>query len=119
MPMYKNSALTVTYEPIANTSHVSGDRKFGHSPRWLGYGRTKKKYQERPTWMIGYSPAVRIAITVMPSADRPIAARRGDRVKYRIADTSVPEWLTPMKNTNVVISDPHMTGELRPVTPRP
>ena len=48
-----------------------------------------------------------------------MAARSGERVKKRIAETSVPEWLTPMKKTNVVISEPHMTGELRPVMPMP
>ena len=57
--------------------------------------------------------------TVMASAERPMAARSGERVKKRMAETSVPEWLTPMKKTNVVMSAPHITGSFSPVMPRP
>ena len=31
----------------------------------------------------------------------------------------MPEWLTPMKKTNVVMMLPHMTAEFKPVTPSP
>ncbi len=36
IPITKNVALTIRYVLMANTSHTSGDRKFGHSSRWFG-----------------------------------------------------------------------------------
>jgi hypothetical protein len=37
-PVYQNSNDTKRYVLTANTSHSSGERKFGHSPIWLGSG---------------------------------------------------------------------------------
>ena len=36
--MIKNTVDTVKYVPIANSSQISGDLKFGQRPRSLGYG---------------------------------------------------------------------------------
>ena len=35
-PTYQNSADTVRYVEMANTSHTSGERNCGHTPRVLG-----------------------------------------------------------------------------------
>ena len=40
-PMIKNTVETVKYVPIANSSQMSGDLKFGHRPRSLGYGSSQ------------------------------------------------------------------------------
>jgi hypothetical protein len=40
-PKYKNNVLTVRYVEMAKTSQMRGDRKFTHSPRWFGYGKSQ------------------------------------------------------------------------------
>ena len=39
--MMRKTVETVKYVPIANSSHMSGDLKFGHRPRSLGYGTSQ------------------------------------------------------------------------------
>ena len=54
----------------ANTSHSSGERKLGHSWRWLGYGNSQYGNHGRPRWRIGNRPAVMTPNTVIASATR-------------------------------------------------
>ena len=53
--------------------------------------------------MIGNSPAVITANTVIASAKREIAGRQRARNSSRMAEISVPEWAIPTQNTNVVM----------------
>ncbi len=69
-PRKKNTADTVKYVVTANTSHTSGDLKFGHRKREFGYGISQYACQTRPTWMSGKRPAVMTANTVIASAVR-------------------------------------------------
>jgi hypothetical protein len=55
---------------MANTSQTSGDLKFGQMSRQFGYGISQKNFHGRPMWMIGNSPAVMTANTVMASDTR-------------------------------------------------
>ena len=68
--MNRNVVEIVRYVEIANTSHTSGDLKFGQSRRQFGYGISQKNFHGRPMWMIGKSPAVMTANTVIASAAR-------------------------------------------------
>ena len=54
-------------------------------------------------WMIGNSPAVMTANTVIASVDRYTAVRQGERKRNRIAEISVPAWPIPTQNTKVVM----------------
>ena len=40
-PMYQNTIETVAYVETANTSQISGLRKFGHSAIVFGYGNSQ------------------------------------------------------------------------------
>ena len=62
-PMKRNVVEIVRYVEMANTSHTSGDLKFGHSRRQFGYGISQKNFHGRPMWMIGKRPAVITANT--------------------------------------------------------
>ena len=55
---------------IAKTSQTSGDLKFDQMSRQFGYGISQKNFHGRPMWMIGKSPAVMTAKTVIASAAR-------------------------------------------------
>ncbi len=87
------------YVLTANTSHMSGDLKFTQRSRWFGYGRSQKKYQARPRWISGKSPAVITANTVMASAERLNALRNFARNRKRTAEMSVPECAIPTQKT--------------------
>jgi hypothetical protein len=55
---------------MAKTSQTSGLLKFGQISRQFGYGTSQKNFHGRPIWMIGKSPAVMTAKTVIASAHR-------------------------------------------------
>src|SRR5262245_14045704 len=99
----KNTVLIDRYVETANTSHISGDLKCGHRPRWFGYGMRKYTNQRRPTWMSGNRPAVMTAKIVMASADRKIDVRQRARNRYRIAEMSVPACPIPIQKTKSVM----------------
>jgi hypothetical protein len=69
-PTMKKTVLTERYVEIANTSQTSGERKFGQSSRWFGYGSRKYANHMRPAWISGNRPAVMTAKIVMASAAR-------------------------------------------------
>src|SRR6476619_805600 len=56
-PTYQNSSETVAYVDTANTSQMSGLRKFGHSVIEFGYGISQYASHGRPVWKIGNMPA--------------------------------------------------------------
>src|SRR5215467_1260565 len=102
-PTMKNTALIVRYVDTAKTSHISGERKFGHSERWFAYGKRKYTNHKRPTWMRGKSPAVMTAKIVIASEARKIDVRQRARKRYRIAEMSVPACPIPIQNTKLVM----------------
>ena len=95
--------LTVSNLLMANTSQMSGDRKFTHSSRWFGYGKS----QYRRYWVTqvndGKSPAVITANTVIASEARATAVRQRARNSRSTAEISVPEWAIPTQNTKFVM----------------
>ena len=70
-------------------------------------------------WISGNIAAISTANTVIASAPRFTALRHFARNRKRIAEISVPACAMPTQNTKVVMYTPHMTGCVRPVTPRP
>ncbi len=103
----------------AKTSQSRGDRKFVQSARWLGYGKSQKASQGRPTWMRGKIPAHMTAKIVMASAKRAMALRQRLRKRKRIAEMSVPAWPIPTQKTKLMMSKAQKTGLLFPHTPMP
>jgi hypothetical protein len=71
-PTMKKTTLIDRYVYVltANTSHMSGDLKFGQRCRWLAYGKRKYINHVRPRCRIGKRPAVMTAKTVIASAAR-------------------------------------------------
>jgi hypothetical protein len=59
--------------------------------------------------MMGMIPPKRRETKVSSSADRVIGLRHSCFEMRRMADTSVPEWLMPIKNTKVEMYNPHET----------
>ena len=53
--------------------------------------------------MIGNSPAVITAKTVIASAARATAVRQRARNRNRTAEINVPEWAIPTQNTKLVM----------------
>src|SRR5215210_3858882 len=103
-PTYQNSTETVKYVETANTSHSSGERKFGQMPFAFGIGARNHAIQTRPTWMPGKIPAQTTANSVIASAARLIEVRHFCRVRKRIAEIRVPAWPMPIQKTKLVIS---------------
>src|SRR5580698_4452630 len=104
---------------MAKKSHASGERKFGHRPRWLGYGIIQKSSQGLPTWKTGTAAPMRMEKTVMASAQRVTGRRQVALQSRRMAEISVPAWLMPIQNTKLVMSKAQKTGEFRPQMPMP
>ena|SRR3990172_4764194 len=95
---------------MAKMSHTSGDLKFAHRPRTLGYGATQYANHARPRCSTGNRPAVMTANTVMASDARYTALRQPERNRNRIALIRVPLCAMPTQNTNVVMYVPQNTG---------
>src|SRR5215207_4820922 len=66
-PMKRNVVEIVRYVEIAKTSHTRGLLNCGQMRRQFGYGISQKNFHGRPMWMIGKSPAVMTAKTVIAS----------------------------------------------------
>src|SRR5229473_5275576 len=75
-PVNQKRIETVKYVEIANTSQMSGLRKFCHMFRSvLGTGNNQYARHGRPVWNSGKMPAHMTANSVMASADRLIEVR--------------------------------------------
>ena len=85
-PTMKNTVEIVRYVEIANTSHTSGDLKFGQRSRWLLYGSRKYANHMRPAWMSGNRPA-----DMSDGSQRGAVAMDGERLRG---------WLYPAPDTN-------------------
>ncbi len=119
--MNQNSADTVRYVDTANTSQISGLRKFCHRfMSVLGTGNSQYAARHgRPVWNSGKMPAHITANSVMASAERLMDVRHFCRNKNRIAEISVPAWPMPIQKTKFVMSQAQPTGRLLPHTPIP
>src|SRR6266446_5007020 len=71
----RNNRLDNRYVLMAKKSHASGDRKFGQSPRSLGYGINHHASQGRPRWISGNMAPIDSANAVITSAQR-VTGRR-------------------------------------------
>src|SRR5580693_3116180 len=119
-PVNQNSAETVKYVETANTSQISGERKFCHMPRSvLGIGNSQYARHGRPVWNSGKMPAHITANRVIASAERLIEVLHFWRNRNRIAEISVPAWPIPIQNTKFVMSHAQPIGRLLPHTPIP
>ena len=76
-------------------------------------------YQNRPTWMPGYTPAQMTAKIVIASEKRLMLVRHFCRNRNRIAEMSVPAWPMPIQKTKLVMSNAQFTGLFDPQTPTP
>src|SRR3990172_9896917 len=85
-PVYQKTSEMVKYVLTAKTSQMSGERKFTHRNRQLGYGTSQYANQGRPRWMSGNRPAVMTAKIVMASAERLMAVRQRCRKRWRMAE---------------------------------
>src|SRR5580692_6626343 len=117
--MYQNVDDTIRYVFTAKTSHISGERKFGHISSYVGIGNMNHAIHSRPMCTAGYKPAIITEKTVIASAARPITVRQCWRVRNSIAEMSVPACAIPTHQTKLIMSQPHMTGLLLPQTPTP
>src|ERR1700735_987045 len=104
---------------MAKKSQASGERKFGHIWRSLGYGIIQKASHGRPMWHSGMMAPIITEKTVMASAQRVTGRRQVALVRRRMAEISVPAWLMPIQKTKLVMSKAQKTGEFRPHTPIP
>ena len=57
--------------------------------------------------------------TVRISAARVAGLRHSALLRRRMAESITPAWEMPIQNTKFVMKKPHITGRLRPVTPKP
>ncbi len=89
-PVNQNNTDTVKYVDTANTSHSSGERKFGQMAYWFGTGARNHAIHTRPTCRPGYNPAHMTAKSVIASAARLTAVRHRWRVRNKMAEISVP-----------------------------
>jgi len=109
--MYQNTSEMVRYVLMANTSHASGELKFGHNgPRPLGTGVSQYANQGRPVCSSGNDPATMTAKIVIASADRLMPVRHFCRNRKRMAEMSVPAWPIPTQNTKLMMNEPQPTG---------
>ena len=83
--------LPVTYVVIAITSNISGERKFGHSSIWLGYGTAQWMNHGRPTCTMTIIAATISENNVIASALRYIALRHSLFVMCSTQESNVPE----------------------------
>src|SRR5262249_8701653 len=105
---------------MAKQSQANGERKLIHSgPRVLGYGNNQYASQGLPVWITGKIPAHITANRVMASAERFTNVRHFWRMRYRIAEISVPAWPMPIQNTKFVMSNAQPTVVLSPQAPTP
>ena len=118
-PTYQNTNDTVAYVETANTSQMSGLRKFGHSVIEFGYGKSQYASHGRPVWKIGNMPAHATANSVIASATRAIDMRHRWRKSSRMAEMSVPAWPMPIHQTKLTIAKPQPTGMFTPQIPVP
>ena len=70
-------------------------------------------------WIKGIIIAVIREKTVRISAARVAGRRHSALDSRRMAESITPAWLIPIQNTKFVMKNPHITGRLRPVTPKP
>lgn len=117
--MYQKRSETVKYVETANTSHMSGERNWGHTLLALGRGKSHQPSQMRPMWMSGKMPAHMTAKIVIASAARFTAVRQRWRRRNRIAEINVPAWPMPIHQTKLTMAQPHMTGWPKPQMPTP
>src|SRR5262245_40199828 len=117
--MYQKIRELVKYVETGNRSHKSPERKFWKMWFAFGNGNMNHAYQNRPTWMPGYTPAQMTAKIVIASEKRLIEVRHFCRNRNRMALMSVPAWPIPIQKTKLVMSNAHATGTLLPHTPTP
>src|ERR1700683_4398812 len=119
-PVYQKMSETDPYVPTANTSQMSGLRKFGHSVITFGYGKSQYAASHgRPVWRIGNIAAHATAKSVIASADRLIDVRQSCLKRSRMAEISVPAWPIPIHQTKLMIGNAQPTGMLVPQMPMP
>src|SRR5690554_4664891 len=104
---------------MAKTSHNSGELKFTHRSRVLGYGNMKNARGSLPIWMSGNNPAHITAKIVIASAARLILVLHFCLKSSRMAEMKVPAWPIPTHHTKLVILHPHPIVRFTPQVPIP
>ena len=119
-PTYQNSSETVKYVETANTSQISGLRKFGHMLIWFGIGNSQYAHHGRPMWNSGKMPRAHDGEDrhrLGGAVDATCATSAGTGTGWR--EISVPAWPIPIQKTKFVMSHAQPTGLLLPHTPMP
>src|SRR5262245_4047606 len=109
-PTYQKINEIVKYVEMAKKSHSNAERKFGQMWLAFGSGSENHTYQNRPTWMPGYTNAHITAKMVIASENRLMLVRHFCRNRKRMAEMSVPAWPMPIQKTKLVMSNAQFTG---------